>query len=796
MRLSGWTLTVCLILVAPSAWAQPAQPGEKCTESAELLLLVSQDEPRVAIPGFPVTMRGTRSQLVTTRCQKRLPKPLPTFAWKVEAPDGRVIFAQGTSTLLITFTPQVVGPHKVTLIGCPKVCKLNLLVDFSSTNKPIREVVELGPEPKTVVVAVAAQAQLAPLFTPPPRPGPLVSDGAGGFRRPPATQPGLAQYRLARDQCGRADEIGAGISPQWFTTAPFPQDTHPYTLVEGRVYHTLVSRKDHPKSHHSNDASSLIEVDPHYQHLLAADTAVDKGAVLPVGGLEIEWETNELPEPFRTTQGDRLSALGFHVIDCGHEKFTEIHPPIAVAVHRPRAVTLPEVVAFEEGTAAKPIGRNVVTPGIVTDIWVSLRGGQALDCNQAAVHQPNRVPQGPIAVHPCVPQPTAAGVRFQFHVFLPLNPATRVEQVGLTGIARPGLFLRVEDHPDAAALRARTDLPVRIIERRLDVEAPYVTVEVGLSGLGAGQRFAKRIQAAWVYPDITGDNFQLRAMRVRLKELKVTDDGDPFQKGDGDWKFWGGVPSLNQPWTQLIDCPGCVEETTYGPGSGVFRPQALTVNGAFGGEVRLFAGQALPIQFGGFEEDLVTSDDTGTVLRSLSGPGTSFNARSTCDDQTVGLKNEVTPDTSGCAAYSITWDVVATGPPVRAVLSPEGREFASRLMVRPDDRSKMPDPLEPDLYRHDVISSSKKALTEERKDEVEEWQAALAVERLRAQLKEPDAETLALEIRENALKQLGPNPTEKHRQKVALELRELKKALPEAVYKKHLCEVETGKKCQ
>jgi hypothetical protein len=759
-----------------------------------MLLLVSQDEPRVAVPGFPVTMRGTRSQLVTTRCQRRLPKPLTKFAWKVEGPDGKAIAAQGASTLVIKFTPEQVGPHKVTLIGCPAVCKFTLITDFSSTNKPIHEVVELGPEAKTVVLDVAAEAQLAPLFTPPQRPGPLVSDGAGGFRRPAATQPGLAQYQTARDACGRTDQIGAGTAAQWFTTASFPEETPLYTLVEGRVYHTLVSRKDHPSSHHSNDANSLIEVDPHYQHLLAADTAADKGAVLPVGGLEIEWETNELPEPFRTTQGDRLSALGFHVIDCGHGKLTEIHPPIAVAVHRPRAVTLPEVVAFEEGTAAKPIGRNVVTPGIVTDIWVSLRGGQALDCVSAAVHQPKLV-FTPLPQHPCVPQPTAAGVRFQFHVFLPVNPATRVQQAGLPAIAQPGLFLTVEDHPDAAALGARTDLPMRIMERRLDVEAPYVKVEVGLSGLGAGQRFAKRIRAAWVYPDITGDNFGLRAMRVRLKELKVTDDGDPFLKGDGDWNFWAGISSVSRPWTRLIDCGGCVEEKTYGPGSGVFRPQALTADGAFGGEVFLFARQALPIQFGGYEEDAVTSDDTGRVLRSVIGPGTG-SASSTCDDQTVGGLSNLDPSTSGCAAYSIAWEVVATGTPVRALLSAEGRAFASRLMVRPGDRSKMPDPLEPELYRHDVITSSKRALTEDRKGEVEEWQAALAVGRLRAQLEEPSAEALALEIRQNALEQLGPNPTAKHRQKVALELRELKKALPEAVYQKHLCELETGKKCE
>jgi hypothetical protein len=736
-------------------------------------------------------MLGSRSKLVITQCLKRREKALAKFAWKVEGPDGTAIPVQGANTATITFTPQQVGSHKVTLIGCPAGCREILTVDFTATNKPIKEAVQVGPETKTAVVEVAAEAQLAPVFTPPPSPRPLVSDGAGGLRLAPETQPGLEQYRPARAACSPEELVGTGAVPQWFTTSNFPPSQPLYTLVEGRVYHTLVSRKDHPASHHSNDANSLLEVDPHYQHLLVADTPVDKGFVLPLGGLEIEWEEKELPESFRTMQGDRLSALGFHVIDCGHDtKATEIHPPIAVAVHRPRAVTLPEVVAFEKDTPAKPLGRNVVTPGIVTDIWVSLRGGQVLDCGTSALHQP--LPVGPQLR--CVPQPTAAGARFQFHVFLPVNPATRVKRAGLPPIARPALFLRVENHPEAAGLGARSDLPVRILEQRLDVDAPYVKVEVPLAGLGAGQRFAKRIRAAWVYPDITGDNFQLQALRVRLKELTVIDDGDPFLKGDGDWKFWAGLPSLSRPWTRLIDCGGCVEEKTYGPGSEVFRPLALRADGRFRGEVLLFGRQVLPIQFGGYEEDLVTSDDTGTVLGSIFRPGPS-NASSKCGDQTTGSAGSLDPAASGCAKYSIAWEV-ETGTPVRAVLTPEGRSFASRLIVRPEDRTKIPVPLEPELYRHDVISSKKKALTDERKGEVEGWQAALAVDQLRAQLKEPEAEALAREIRQNALNQLGPNPTARHRQKVALELRELKKALPEAVYKKHLCDVETGKKCE
>ena len=52
---------------------------------------------------------------------------------------------------------------------------------------------------------------------------------------------------------------------------------------------------------------------------------------------------------------------------------------------------------------------------------------------------------------------------------------------------------------------------------------------------------------------------------MRLNHLKVTDDGDPWEKGDGDWNFWVGIPVINRPWAKLIGCGGCMEEKTYTP---------------------------------------------------------------------------------------------------------------------------------------------------------------------------------------------------------------------------------------
>jgi hypothetical protein len=101
----------------------------------------------------------------------------------------------------------------------------------------------------------------------------------------------------------------------------------------------------------------------------------------------------------------------------------------------------------------------------------------------------------------------------------------------------------------------------------------------------------------------------------------------------------------------------------------------------------------------------------------------------------------------------------------------------------------------PELYCHAQIGAAMRTLTEEHKGEVEDWQGAISTERLRSSLQPANAERLAVELRRDALELLGPNPAAKHRQQVALELQEFRKALPEAVYRKHLCGLETGLPC-
>ena len=789
-QLKHFTLLIGLALVVAfcvsSRFTEASQ--ENCAEAADLRVLLGRNLSTIAFPKVSTTVSGARSALIITTCpnRRRVEDPLPSFAWKFEKPVVSASRLQNTNTLRVSFTPDRVGRYVVKLIACPNTCKLSLLSGHTSTGKPIFEDTEIGPVERTITIDVAAEAQIPPLYTPTALPSLSA-----------ATRP--EHYGDPRSHCGGSVGIGIGDSPQWYTTDVFNSSgTPPYKLVEGRVYHTLVSRKDHPASHNSNDTNALVEVDPPFQRLLVDDTAVDKGSLLPFGGLEVEWENNEWPEAFRPVTGDRISALGFLVIDCGHEKYTELHPPIAVAVHRPRAVVLPARVRFgDTDSQTQPTGTNVVVPGIVTDVWASLRGGQALDCENASLHQPVLTTTGSgVPSHlTCVKQPTTSGVNFEFNIYLPPNPADRLKEIGLALPVRPALFFDIQNHPEAAALGARSDIGVTF-EPHPQGPTPFVKVRITLSQMKTGEKFAKRFVAAWVYPDYTSRNFGLRSLRVKLDELIVTNDGDPFLKGDGDWRFWAIIPSTTRPWTKLIDCNGCVEEESHSPRHGVFRPGAFDSEGRLTGEVFLFDRQSGSLQFTGFESDLLTSDDVGNVFEIMNTAPATRTVFSKCSDQTVGGLNDIDPSTSGCASYKVKFEFVPGRGPLTATLSPEMNKFAQKLLVRADDRQKLADVSDTELFTLDRAVEERSRLIVGAQGDLDKWQEELTTGRLSEQMRTGNSEPMVKDLRKHVQALLGPNPSEKHRRKIALELRELKKSVPPELYRKYLCDLETGRPCQ
>lgn len=121
--------------------------------------------------------------------------------------------------------------------------------------------------------------------------------------------------------------------------------------------------------------------------------------------------------------------------------------------------------------------------------------------------------------------------------------------------------------------------------------------------------------------------------------------------------------------------------------------------------------------------------------------------------------------------------------------------FAQQLLVRTTDRDRIRDLADVELYILDRLSADRVRLTVDRRGEVDPWQAALATPSLGQEMRAGNPEPMLKDLRQHILQALGPNPSEKHRRKIALELQELKKSVPPALYRKYLCDLETGKPC-
>ncbi|GJG88861.1 hypothetical protein tb265_40420 [Gemmatimonadetes bacterium T265] len=544
------------------------------------------------------------------------------------------------------------------------------------------------------------------------------------------------------------------------------------------------------------------------RRLLTVGTADDLGAVgLPVGGLEVEWEWSQWAEGFRPIAGDRISALGYHVIDCGHAINSEIHPPIAVAVQRPLPVLLPPTTALERGQPPVPIGTNVYVPGVITDVFVHLDGGDILACRDNSLHQSRRIPRNnPVGITtPCVAQPDGLGVPFTFHVYLPVNPQRIVRGLAGGSPPVPALYTAVVDAPEAPA-GTGTSLPLQIVDTtHLDSDTPYVTVSVDISQLRAGARYAKRLVAAWVYPDIAGTNYGLRALRVGLDSLVVTDDGDgnlPFN--GGDWRFWIGYANAVRPWTRVITCDGCVNRQTYTPSASVFRTGVLAPDGVFAGEILqfdLFPASTTRLRMTGYDQDTFGSDDVGEVDTYVGGTGRDVEY-SSCNDNTAGTTG-LNPSNSGCAGYVAYLNVTPGQTPVASTLSAQARAFLTRLLVGAPLLRNLPVVASPELYtprvarraggrgpRGGTVSARVLPLTSHREVEGERWQDAFAPARLRGA-----SDAFVAGLRTRVLAVLGAHPSAATRAKVRADLARVKASLPPALYQHHLCDLETGRPC-
>lgn len=563
------------------------------------------------------------------RCvTKYLQIPPASHAWTFNRPPGSNATLSGTSTSSVSFAPDVVGAYSVIYtVSCPGGCPVPL------------------SRGGTVLAPSASEGRII--------------EAADRIERPPETEPELPAMDFTRPIAIREGLTGGGVTdPQWVATEDWtgPED---YRMLEGWVNSSHISRKDSPLNHESQDFNFDVTPDPPYHNLLVPDQR----------GVEVEWERDHFPEFFRPTRGDRVSAMGYWIHDCGHNFKTEIHPPVMTATHRARPVRIPESMG---------LGSNIHVPGIVTDIWINREAGEITgNCSATGLHNPPFeavLPNGS-SIHvngDCLP--FAAGFNknpinreYEFNIYLPRDPRFTSTRVGMQVPEIPLHFLVVD---------ANGTVFDPVVTRTQSGNATYLKVRVDL-GDYPGDTYARRIEAAWAYP--SPHNWGLKSWRVSINSMDVDDDGDGTGSGDGDWRFWVNVNNGDQEWTKLFDCDGCVHGVERFGGT----PWATgfpNIPNSLGPDIRLFPDQKIWVHASGFENDWAVSDSTGHVSRLHPQEVRSYSADSHCTSSFP----------SGCCRYTLNYDIVEGIPVGKAQLTPEGSALYEAYTLRPGELSNRP----------------------------------------------------------------------------------------------------------
>lgn len=545
------------------------------------------------------------------------------FAWslpsKPAASRAVLLDTRGSQPRLV---PDVAGSYTVRLTACPNGCQ-----------PPVSGAVPVAPTSRDLTLTIVDEFVYPPA-TEPVRPN-----------QPPSNP---SHFPDTDGKCGFSDDIGTAdiTGPAWVTVGTWegPED---YVLLEGIARAASTSRRDNVLNHHSQDFTVHVDPDPAMGRLLAEGQN---------GEVEVEWETNELPDRVRPSRGDRVSAVGYFIHDCDHGAKTEIHPPVLLATHRARPVAVAE-------SAGR--GDNVVVPGIVTEVWISKGGGEATDnCSRTGLHQST-------GARGCLPRDAGFNdgnpiqTRFEFHIYLPKNPRRILREAGFEVPPVP-LYTAVSN-PDGSPGPAPTMV--------LDESGEFVTVTIDLTSF-TGRAYSRRIDVAWAYA--APDNWQLRRWRLAVPLLDVHDDADNIARGDGDWKFWINVNNGAAEWTRVFDCEGCVHgrETFGGRGLETGRDGP----GSLGPDLMLFPRQRLSLFADGYETDWIYADSTGTASVVRPPSSGEFRVRSHCRRS----------GPSGCGEYTLFYRLDDQGPFGAAQLSADARRIYEAYTIRPSSGS-LPD---------------------------------------------------------------------------------------------------------
>lgn len=563
--------------------------------------------------------------------------PVTSSTWTlVTRPTGSVAALSG-SGLRRTITLDRVGSYGVRVVACPSGCVVagrtiaarTFNATFSATAQtPVDSVIRLP--------------------------------GFAGRATSPAAYPGAST---------KCQGEGGVVDPQWVTTE-YWAGAASYKLVEGEVEVSKVAGADNFLNHSSQDWNLIVRPDAPYRHLLNAGANPNE--------IEIEWETNEVPEALRPTNGDRVSTVGYHILDCAHGYRTEIHPPVLWAVHRKRVFQIPSDQVLDldrDGNANETLGSNVYVSGVVSDTWVNAYSGEITsNGSETGLAQPSTNGWTSGAE---IGAPAPLQRQYTYNIYLPKSPQVVAKEWGRTDAKPAPLYFSVKRHPNAPFDAVMGPMPTIVPVTEGDVT--YLRVTLDLSTF-SGKKIAQQIEAGWVYP--SPENWGLENWRLSVPSIKVKDSLDTIW---GDWNFWLGNNGADKRWTKIFSCQGCItDDTTYTAGTSPW--QNMSPGGLLA-EVKLLPNEPLRLTSTGYEDD--NFEDNGIArldafpAKVHGASGTATNSQYVANYNVLRL-GAVTPTLTAAARalhddYVLTGNSIVAPPPDTAVL------YKAAIVVEDDD---------------------------------------------------------------------------------------------------------------
>lgn len=627
-------LALTAVAVAPSpSGAAPIDPYNDPPEppSAEVTGTV-----RAGLPAFGKSVDITAGLTIKVGTKTY---PVTAANWSiVSRPSGSTSNLTGSEVLSRSLVLDRMGSYTVRVVACPSGCKAGLLTAPATTfNLAINAV---NQTPLDIV--------RKPTFA--------------GRETVPMNYPG---------EDTKCQGGGGFVDPQWVTSSYFhgPSD---YKLLEGDVELSKVAGSDNYQNHYTQDWNLIVRPDAPFRYLQNAQANPHE--------IEVEWETGELPDAMRPNNGDRVSAFGYHILDCGHGENghyrTEIHPPVLWAVHRPRTFQIPSDQPLDlnrDGNANEKVGTNVFVSGVVSDVWVNAYSGEITgNGSESGLAQPSTDGTWSGAE---IGAPANLKRSYTFNVYLPRSPQAVAKAWGKADAKPTPLYFRVKRHPDAPSAAVMGPMPTIVPVTEGDVT--YLRVTLDLTGF-TGHKLAQQIEAGWVYP--SADNWGLESWRLSVPKLTVRDAHEIF----GDWNFWLGANAPTRRWTKIFSCNNCVTaDSTYYAGSSPW--QGMSTGGYYA-DIRLLPSEPIRLFATGYEADTFV-DDGISRLNARPPKIHGYSGSTTTAHHTVyynvASNGAVTPSLSD-AARALFADYTLTGPSIVAPPS-EVVAYAAILPVEEEE---------------------------------------------------------------------------------------------------------------